>query len=178
MLICIPTLVFSFSNPKFIFEQIWDKKSQSCPFCLKIGTCGIWRMLILIPKLVFWNARPTSIFDKFGRKKSKLPILAETLHTKYLEDANSYSDFSSLNCKTWIHFGQIGAVKFKVAHFGWKLPHSISRMLILIPTLVFSISNPKFIFGEIYAQEVELLVLSDVVTHRMLKMLIYFIWNL
>ena len=26
--ICIPTLVFSFLNPKFTFGQIWDKKSK------------------------------------------------------------------------------------------------------------------------------------------------------
>ena len=52
------TLVFWISNPKFIFQQVWAKKSQSCLFCLKIGTRNMERMLTFIPTLIFLNFQP------------------------------------------------------------------------------------------------------------------------
>ena len=69
MLIFIPTLVFSISNPKSIFGQTWAKKSQSCSLCLKIGTHGISRIMILIPTLVFWILKPKSVFEQIRTKK-------------------------------------------------------------------------------------------------------------
>ena len=45
-------LVFRISNPKLIFEQVWDKKVLAV--CLEI--------LSLILRLVFWNSKPKSIF--------------------------------------------------------------------------------------------------------------------
>ena len=41
------------SNPKIHFWWNLSRKSQSCPFCLKIGTLDITRLVILIPTLVF-----------------------------------------------------------------------------------------------------------------------------
>ena len=56
--------------------------------------------------------------------------------------------------------------------------HGISRNRILIPKLVFWISKPKFILGQSEFPEVKLPVLSDVVTQRILRVLICFNWNL
>ena len=50
--------------------------------------------------------------------------------------------------------------------------HGIWRMLILILILVFWISKPKSIFGQTLAQGVELSFLSDVVTYRILSVMI------
>ena len=54
--------IFWISNPKIHFWANLGSKSQSCPFCLKIGTHGISRMLILIPTIIFWNSMPKIYF--------------------------------------------------------------------------------------------------------------------
>ena len=43
-------------NPNSVFGQIWTKKIQSCPFCLKIGTHGILKEMIPNPELDFRNS--------------------------------------------------------------------------------------------------------------------------
>ena len=129
MLIPNPDLEFWNFNPKIHFWANFGQKSQSCLFCLKIGTHGILRMLILIPTLIFWISNPYFIF------------------------------------------GQIWAKKVKVVCFNWKLAHtrktqscpvclkigtqSVSTMLILISTLLFSISNPKSFFGQVWVKKLE-----------------------
>ena len=50
------------SGPKIHFWVNLGQKSQSCSFCLKIGTQGVWNMLIRIPTLVFWISKPKFIF--------------------------------------------------------------------------------------------------------------------
>ena len=47
------------------------KKSQNCPFCLKIGTQSILRMLIFILTLVFPISNPKSIFGQIRAKNIK-----------------------------------------------------------------------------------------------------------
>ena len=49
-----------------------DQKSESCLFCLKIGTHFISRSLILVPTLVFWISKPKSIFVQIWTKKVKV----------------------------------------------------------------------------------------------------------
>ena len=66
---------FRSQNP---FQVNLGRKSQSCLFCLKIGTHAISRMLILIPTIVFSISKPKSFLGKFRPKKSKLSILAES----------------------------------------------------------------------------------------------------
>ena len=61
-----------------------DLKSQSCSFCLIIGTHVIPRLLILVPTLVFWISKANSIFGQCGRKNSNLSSLAENWHTECL----------------------------------------------------------------------------------------------
>ena len=138
MLILIATLVFSISNPKSIFGQIWPKKSKLFVLPEDWYTS---RLLILVATLVFWISKPKSIFgqiwtgklkvvqfgwklasrgsrwcwflfqhyfsqfptlnlflDKFGPKNSKLLILTKNWYTRYIEDADSYSDNSFQNC--------------------------------------------------------------------------------
>ena len=53
MLTLNPHLEFSNSDPKIHIWANLGRKSQSCPFSLKIGTHDILMMLILNPTLVF-----------------------------------------------------------------------------------------------------------------------------
>ena len=69
MQISNPDLDFWNSDPKIHFWANLGRKSQSCPFFLKIGMHGILTMLILIPTLVFWISDPKSIFGKIWTKK-------------------------------------------------------------------------------------------------------------
>ena len=49
--------------------------------------------------------RPQNAFlGEFGPKKSKLSILSEKWHLRYVEDADSYSNISFLNFQTLTHF--------------------------------------------------------------------------
>ena len=90
--------------------------------------------------LKFWPQNP--FLGKFGPKNSKLSVLSENWYTWYLKDADSYSNISFLNFKSqfpfWASLGQ------KSQHFSFCLKvriHGISRILILILTFVFLISN-------------------------------------
>ena len=77
-------------------------------------------------------------FPKFRPKNLKLFILTENWHTWYLEDADSYSDISFLNFQPKIHFWANLGQKGQSCLFCLKIgKNGISRMLILIPTLVF-----------------------------------------
>ena len=134
-------LTFLKFRPENPFLGKFGQKSESCFFCLKIGTPVISRLLILVATLVFWISKPKSIFgqiwtgklkvvqfgwklasrgsrwcwflfqhyfsqfptlnlflDKFGPKNSKLFILTKNWHAWYIEDTDSYSDNSFLNC--------------------------------------------------------------------------------
>ena len=92
-------------------------------------------------RLRFLKFLPQNPFlDKLGPKMSKLFVLPKNWYTWYLEDAGS-----TLN-------PFLGKPRSKVPshHFLLKLgTQSILKMLILIPILVFSISNPKYIFVQI-----------------------------
>ena len=91
---------------------------------------------------------------KFGSKRSKLSILTENWHTEYLEDADSYSVISFLNFLPEIYFWANLGWKSQSSLFCLKINmQSISRMLILIATLVVWISNPQSFFGQIWAEK-------------------------
>ena len=63
-------------------------------------------------------------------------------------------DFWNFDLK--IHFWANLAPKIQSCSFCLKIgTHGISRMLILISTLVFWISNPYFLFGQIWAKKVK-----------------------
>ena len=60
--------------------------------------------------------------------------------------------FSDFKICFWANLGP----KIQSRPFCLKIgAHGISRMLILIPTLVFWISNPNFIFGQVWAKKVK-----------------------
>ena len=156
-----PDLDFWNSDSKIYFWTNLDRKSQSCPFFLKIGTNRILTMLILIPTLVFWISYPKSIFGQIWAKKVKIVCFA----WKVVHMVSRACWFLFQHSKLKSIFGQIWTKKLQVVQFGWKLGHRVSRwcwflfqqsismMLILIPTLLFSISNPKFFFGQIWAKK-------------------------
>ena len=116
-------------------------------------------MLIPNPDLDF--------FGKFGPKKSKLSVLTENWHTWYLGSANSESGLGFLKFQPKINFW---------ANLGWKNQsclfflkigtYGILTMLILIPTLAFWISDPKSIFGKIWAKKVKVVQFGRKLAHR------------
>ena len=77
-------------DPQISFRKNLGQKSQSCSFCLKIGTHYVSR--VQIPTLAFWISSPKSIFGQCWAKKIKLFVLPKNWHTEHLEDTDSYSD--------------------------------------------------------------------------------------
>ena len=93
---------------------------------------------------------------KFGPKKAKMSVLTENWHTWYLGSADFESGLRFL--KFWRQnpfLGQIGWNSQSCPFFLKIGTHGIFMMLILIPTLVFWISDPKSIFGKIWAKKVK-----------------------
>ena len=99
VLILIPTLVFWISNLKSIFGKIWPKKLKVVQFGWKLAHRVSRRCWFLFRH--YFSQFPTlnPFLDKFGSKNSKLFILTKNWHTWYIEDADSYSDNSFLNCQ-------------------------------------------------------------------------------
>ena len=116
-------------------------------------------------------------FLKFRWKNSKLSVLPENWHTWYLGGADSKSTIRFLKFRAQNLFLDKFGPKSKNCPFALKIgTHSISRMIILIPTLVFwiskmdtqsmvqrmliliptlisSIFNPKSIFRQIWVKK-------------------------
>ena len=105
----------------------------------------------------FLKFRPQDPFlGKFGPKKSNLSVLPENWHTWYLEDVNSYFNISFQNSQPKIHFWANLGQKTQSCPFCLKIgTHGISRMLILISTLIFWISNQTSIFGQMWAKKLK-----------------------
>ena len=99
LLILVPTLVFWISKPKSIFGQIWIEKLKVVQFGWKLAHRVSRRCWFLFRH--YFSQFPTlnPFLDKFGPKNSKLFILTKNWHTWYIEDADSYSDNSFLNCQ-------------------------------------------------------------------------------
>ena len=125
-------------------------KIQSCLFCLKCGTHGILLVLILNLHLDSWNSDPKIHFwANLGQESQSCLFCLRNWHTSYLKDADSYFNIGFLSFQPYIHFWANLGLKSQSCPFCLNTgPHSISRMMILIPiSLVFRISNPKSIFG-------------------------------
>ena len=135
---------FWIQTPKIHFWANLAPKSQSWSFCLKIGTRGISRMLILIPKLVFWISKSKFPFGQIWTKKVK--VVRFSLKLAHMVSSGSwflfqhwFSEFQNLN-------SFLGKNTPKKANYSFLLKidtQSIMRMLILIPTLVFSNFRPR-----------------------------------
>ena len=136
----IPNLDLDFwnSNPKIHFLRNLGRKSQSCPFSLKIGTHGILAMLILISTLVFWISNPKSIFGQMWAKKVKVSQFGWKFAHRMSRRCwflfrQYFSQFRTLNP----FLDNLGR-KIQSCSFWLNIDtHGISRMLILIPAIVF-----------------------------------------
>ena len=92
---------------KYIFRNIarnWaiypnlGRTIQSCSFGLKNGSHGILEVLIPNTDLDFRNSGPKIHFwANLGPKSQSCFILSKNQHTRYLKDADSYSNISFLN---------------------------------------------------------------------------------
>ena len=104
---------------------------------------------------------------KFGPKKSKFSVLTENWHNGILEVQIPNPDFdfwiSDPKNLFWANLGWKGQ---SFAFFLKIGTHSISMMLILIPTLVFWISDPKSIFGKIWTKKVKVVQFGWKLAHR------------
>ena len=104
---------------------------------------------------------------KFGLKKSKLSVLTENWHIWYLGSADSESRPRFLKFWPKIHFWANLGWKSQSCPFSLKIGmHGILMMLILIPTLVFWISDPKSIFGKIWTKKVKVVQFGWKLAHR------------
>ena len=138
MLILIPTLALWIFNFKFLFGQIWKKKVKVVRFCLKAGIHGISRMLIFIPTLVLWISKPKSIFGHIWTEKHQVVQFGWKLAHRVSRRCwflfrHYFSQFPTLN-PFWTSSGR----KIQSCSLWLKIvTHGISRMLILILTIVF-----------------------------------------
>ena len=145
-------LKFRPQNP--FLGKCGPKKSKL--FVGKHGIHGILEVQILNPDLDFWNSYPKIHMGKFGSKKSKLSLFPENWHTWHLDDADSYSNIIFLNFQPYIHFWANLGQKSQSCLFCLKIgTHVMSRLLILVPTLVFWISKSKSIFGQIWTEKLK-----------------------
>ena len=112
---------------------------------------------------------------KFRPKNSKLSCLAENWHAV----VDSYSNITFLSFQPLIFFWTNLSRKTLSCSFWLKIgTPGISRMLILMPTIVFWIANSKSIFGQIWAEKVKaisfcLKIDTQAQTHGISKMLIH-----
>ena len=144
VLILNTDLDFWNSNPKINFWANLGQKNQSCAFFLKIGTHGISRMLIPIPRLVFWISNSKFFFGQIWAKKVKVVHFALKLAHMVSSGSwflfrHSFSEFQNLNS----FLGKISPKKWNYPFLLKIDTQSIIRMMILIPTLVFSHFKPK-----------------------------------
>ena len=111
-------------------------------------------MQIPNPDRDFWNSNPkTHFWANLGRKNQSCLFFLK-IDTWHLDDADSYSGISFLDFRPQIHFWQNLGQKSQSCPIWLKIgTQSVSTMLILIPTLFFSVSNPKSFFGQIWAKK-------------------------
>ena len=133
-----------------------------------------WRCWFRIQNLTFEVPTPKSIFGQIWAGKVKVSCFVRKLAQWYLKDADSYSNNSFLNFQSYVHFCANLGKKSQYCLFCLKIgTHVISRMLILIQTLVFWISNSKSIFGQIWAKKYQSCSFClKICAHGILRMLI------
>ena len=143
-------------TPKSIFGQIWAQKLKVIRFVWKLAhmvSQGCWFLF----QYLFSEFQILIFFlGKFGPKKSKLSVLTENWYTWYIGSADS--EFRLRFVKFRPQIPSLGKFRSKNQSypFFFKIgTHGILKMLILIPTLVFWISDPRSIFGQIWAKKVK-----------------------
>ena len=105
--------------------------------------------------------------SKFGPEKSKLFVLAENWYTWYHKDASSYFNISFLNFKSWFPFwANLGQKSQSCLSYLKIGTYVISRFLILFPIIVFWISKPKSIFGQVRIEKLKIVQFGWKLAHR------------
>ena len=118
----------------------------------------------MIFSVFFTNFRKTKILIFM---QWKLSVLTENWHTWYLGSADSQSGLSFWNSDPKIHFWANLCQKSQICFFYLKIgTHVISRLLILVPILVFWISKPKSIFVQIRTEKLEVVQFGWKLAHR------------
>ena len=125
------------------------RKTKCCPFWLKVST-RYSEGADSESRIRFLKFQPQHPFlGKFGPQNLKLFVLFQNWCT-YLKDGDSKSRLSFWNFNPKIQFQANLGPSIQSCLFCLKIgTHGISRMLILIATLVFWISNPNFLFRQI-----------------------------
>ena len=151
---CYPKVGDLCSNISFLNFKMWihfwanlDRKTESCPTWLTIGTQSVLAMLILIPILLLSVSNPKSIFGQVWAKKFKVVHfdlkLAHMVYRGCWFLLRQYF-FELLTLNPFL--GKFGLKKLFVLPENWHTrtyTHNISKMLILISILVFSNFKPK-----------------------------------
>ena len=111
-----------------------------------------------------------------------MSVLPENWHTWYLEDTDFDSEIICLNFQTLIHFCANLGRKIQRCLFCPNIcTKSISRMLLLIPTLVFRTFDPNFFFGQIF-ENLEILkflkITRVVLNENCISRMLILIWTL
>ena len=117
-------------------------------------------------------------FPKYRPKNPKLSILTENWHTWCLGDADSESGLRFLKFQPQNPFlGKFRPKKSKLSVCLKIGTHGISRMLIFIQALVFKISKPKSIFGQILAEKVKVVHFGWKLAHRVSWRCWFLFWH-
>ena len=119
--------------------------------------------------LRFLKFRPQNPFlGKFGPKKSKLFVLSENWCIYYLKDDDSESGLRCLKFRPQnLFLGKFRSKKSKLSLFLKIRTHGILTMLILVPTLVFWIANPKSILWQIWTKKVKVVCFAWKLIHML-----------
>ena len=114
----------------------------------------ILEVLILNPDLDFWNCDPKIHF--WANLGPKIQSFSENWYAQHLKMLIPNPDLDFWNCDPKIHSWANLGPKSQRCLFCLKIgTYGISSMLILIPTLVFWISYPNFLFGQTCAKKVK-----------------------
>ena len=130
-----------------------SRKIKSCPFWLKTVTHGILEVLILNPDLDIGSFDPKIHFwGNLGPEVQSCPFCLKIVTHSISRMLIPNPDLNFWDFYPKIHFWTNLDPKIQSCPFCLKIgTHGTSRMLILIPTLVFWVSNPNFLFGQIWA---------------------------
>ena len=142
------------SDPKIHFWANLGRKIQSCRFFLKTGTHDTLTMLILIPTLVFWISHPKSIFGQTLAKNVKVDCFAWKLVHMFSWGywflfQHWFSEFQNPNP----FLGKFGPKNSKLSSLAENWRTECLDDVDLLPTLLFSVSNPKSFFEQIWAEK-------------------------
>ena len=106
-------------------------------------------------------------FPKFRPKNSKLSMLTENCPVRELGGVIPNTGLVFWNSDSKTHFCVNLGQKSQSYQFYLKIDaNCIWRMMILIPTLVFWICNPKSIFGQIWVKKVKVVHFDWKLAHR------------